>query len=813
VNVSYRWLNEYIDLTGVSPEDLAERLTRGGIEVGSITTRNEGVSGVKVGLVKTRDKHPNADKLSVCTVDVGQGTDLQIVCGASNVAAGQKVPVALAGASLPGGVTIREAEVRGVKSQGMICSARELGLNVKLFPKELQEGILVLPEDAEVGTDVAQLLELDDKVLELELTPNRADCLSMLGVAYEAAALTGRSVQPPEAGLSDEEDEIAGKVTVTVLDRDLCPHYAARHIRGVRIGPSPLWLQNRLMAAGIRPINNVVDVTNFVMLEYGQPLHAFDAAKVAQGRIVVRRAKPGERMVTLDGQERELTADTLVIADAERAIAIAGVMGGANSEVTDDTADIILESARFDAAGVRVASRRLGLRTEASLRFEKGADPARVRAALDRAADLIARLAGGRVTEGVAEVLADMPEPRVVELSLERINRVLGTSLEALEVGTIWSRLGFGHEPLPGPSWRVRVPTRRLDIALDVDLIEEVARLHGYDKIPATPIEGPATTGTLTKAQAIRREIRRVMNGAGLHEAVSYALTSAERAALFPDLAPGVRPIQVAMPMSEERTTLRTSLIPSLMEAAANNRARHTRDIALFEMGHVFHTEEETLTRLPEEKQRLALLLSGQRRSAEWYGPAEPFDFYDAKGLLETLFARLGLADKIAYRAASAAGFHPGRTAAIELRTEQGPAVIGYVGQLHPDLQREWDFADTFVAEVELAPLYDMADASIAYRPLPRFPAVERDLAVVADTGVTAAELTAAATAAAGEWLESVRVFDVYNGERLGAGKKSVALSLVFRHPERTLTDEEANEAQACVLAALEQTFGAKLRE
>ena len=813
MNASYRWLNEYIDLTGVSPEDLAERLTRGGIEVGSLTSRNGGVSGVKVGLVKTREPHPNADKLSLCTVDVGQGTDLQVVCGAPNVAAGQKVPVALPGASLPGGVRIKEATLRGVKSQGMICSARELGLNVKLFPKEQQEGILVLPESAEIGADVVELLELNDTVLELELTPNRADCLSMLGVAYEAAALTGRSVRLPEPELREEGDDIAGAVTVSVPDPDLCPHYAARHIRGARIGPSPQWLQNRLMAAGIRPINNVVDVTNFVMLEYGQPLHAFDAAKVAEGRIEARRARPGERIVTLDGQERELAPDMLVIADAEGPIAVAGVMGGANSEVTEDTVDIILESARFDAASVRITSRRLGLRTEASQRFEKGTDPWRVRAALDRAADLIARLAGGRVSKGVAEDLADSPEPRVVELSLERINRVLGTSLDALEVGTIWSRLGFEHEPLPGPAWRVKVPTRRLDIALDVDLIEEVGRLHGYDKIPATPIEGPSTTGTLTKAQAIRREIRRVMTGAGLHEAVSYALTSPDRAALFPDLADGVRPIRVAMPMSEERSTLRTSLIPSLMEAAANNRARHIRDIALFEIGRVFHTEEAVLTRLPEEKQRLALLLAGLRRSAEWHGSAEPYDFYDAKGLLETLFARLGLSGRVSYRAASPAGFHPGRTAAIELSTEQGLAVIGYVGQLHPDLQREWDFADTFVAEVELSPLYEAADASVTYHPLPRFPAVERDLAVVVDSGVTAAELTASATEAGGKWLESVRVFDVYAGERLGAGKKSVALSLVFRHPDRTLTDEEASGAQARVLAALEKAFGAKLRE
>lgn len=812
MNVSYRWLNEYIDLDGVSPQELAERLTRGGIEVASVKPRNEGVSGVVVGLVKTCEKHPNADRLRVCTVDAGQENELQIVCGAPNVAAGQKVPVALVGARLPGDVRIQRAKLRGVESQGMICSARELGLNEKLLPKALQEGILVLPDDAEIGADAAELLGLNDTVLELELTPNRADCLSMLGVAYEAAALTGRPVRLPDTAVETAPEKIGDRLSVSIAARDLCAHYAARLIRGVRIGPSPQWLQNRLMASGIRPINNVVDVTNYVMLEFGQPLHAFDAAKVSGGRIEVRRARAGETLTTLDGQERKLDGDMLVIADAEKPIALAGVMGGANSEVTDETVDIILESARFDPGSIRRTSRRLGLRSEASLRFEKGVDPGRVRAALDRAAGLIARLAGGRVAEGVAEEVVDMPGPRLVELTLDRINGLLGTSLDVLEVTTILSRLQFEFETASDRSWRVRVPTRRGDIALDVDLVEEVARLHGYDRIPATPIEGPTTAGGLTRPQAIRREIRRFLTHAGLHETISYAITSAERAALFPDLAAGARPIRLAMPMSEERSTLRTVLLPSLLEAAAYNRSRKNQDLALFEIGNVYHTGETELTRLPEEKARLALLLSGRRRQADWNQAAEPYDFYDAKGLLEALFERLGLSASVAFRAAAPAHFHPGRTAAIELRTGQGASVIGYVGQLHPDLQREWELADTFVAEIELAPLYEHADPRISFRPLPRFPAVERDLAVVVDRNVPGAELTAVVSAAAGDLLESVRLFDVYTGDRIGPGKKSVALALVYRHPDRTLTDEEVAEAQARVLAALEQTFGAQLR-
>jgi phenylalanyl-tRNA synthetase beta chain len=816
MKVSYRWLNEYIDLSGVSPQDLAERMTRGGIEIDAVVSRNAGVSGVVVGYVQTCGKHPDADKLRVCTVDAGQGEPLQIVCGAPNVAAGQKVPVALVGARLPGGVHIKRAKLRGVESQGMICSARELGLNDKLLPKEQQEGILVLPADTEVGRDIAEVLGLDDDVMELDLTPNRSDCLSMIGVAYEAAALTGRPVALPDPGkeLPAAADGGQSPVVVEVEVPDLCPHYTARLIQGVRIGPSPLWLQNRLIAAGVRPINNVVDATNFVMLEYGQPLHAFDAAKVAGGRIRVRMAEDGEELVTLDGQRRKLEPHMLVIADAEKPIALAGVMGGANTEVTAETTDILLESARFDGGSVRRTSRQLGLRSEASLRFEKEVDPARVRPALDRAAGLIARLAGGRVAGGVAEALARMPEPVKVRLTLERVNGLLGTALSAEEVGALLSRLQFAVEPDGDGAWTVAVPTRRGDISRDVDLIEEVARLYGYDKIPATPIVGPTTTGALTKPQAIRREIRSLLTHAGLYETVSYSVTSPARLEPFPDLTGGVRPIPLAMPMSEERSVLRTALLPSLIEAAAYNLSRKTGDIALFEIASVYHAEEaEVLVRQPSEKPRLAFLLSGFRHGAGWNRQAEPYDFFDAKGLLESLFAYFGLNASVRFEAASPAGFHPGRTAAVRLQAPAGAETIGFVGQLHPQLQRDWGLPDIFAAEIELASVYALADSRIAYRPLPRFPAVERDLAVVVDRGVSGGELEAAIRAAAGEWLESVRLFDVYTGDRLGEGKKSVAFALVYRHPERTLTDEEAADAQARVLAALEQSFGAELRK
>jgi phenylalanyl-tRNA synthetase beta chain len=816
MNVSYRWLSDYIDLSGITPQKLAEMMTRGGIEIDSVPSRNAGVSNVVVGYVKSREKHPDADKLNVCIVDAGTGEDLQIVCGAANVAAGQKVPVAKVGAKLPGDLNIKRAKLRGVESQGMICSARELGINEKLLPKDQQEGIMVLPDNTEIGKDILEVLALDDAILELDLTPNRSDCLSMLGVAYEVGALTGRPLTLPDPAkdLYSSADKTEDHVKVAISNPELCSLYTARYIKGVKIGPAPQWMQNRLIAAGIRPINNIVDITNYVMLEYGQPLHAFDAAKVAGGRIEVRLAKAGEVLVTLDDQERKLEPHMIVIADGDdQPIGLAGVMGGANSEVLPETTDIILESAKFDGGSVRRTSRQLGLRSEASARFEKEVDQGRVREALDRAAVLMVRHAGGLLTEGVAEAQTAAVEPVKIELSLDRVNGMLGTDLSSLEVKTILSRLQFEAEANGEGSWTVSVPSRRGDISRDVDLVEEVARLHGYDEIPTTRIEGPATTGSLTKSQAIRRELRSILTNAGLQEAISYSVTSMERANLFKELSEDANPIALAMPMSEERSVLRTVLLPSLLEAAAYNLSRKNNALALFEIGNVYHSDEQVLTRLPQEKPRAAVLLAGNRRAAGWNRAAEAVDFYDAKGLLETVFARLGLADLVGYEAAQPAGFHPGRTAAIALQTERGTETIGYVGQLHPDLQKQFDLPDTYVAEVELAAVYEYADRRIKYRALPRYPAMERDIAVVVDRNVSGGALTEAITSVGGELLESAEVFDVYTGDRIGSDKKSVALALVYRHAERTLTDEEVTEIHARILAKLEQSFRAELRK
>ncbi|MGG6312490.1 phenylalanine--tRNA ligase subunit beta [Paenibacillus macerans] len=815
MKVSTEWLSDYISLEEVDIEKLAEQITRSGIEIDSVENRNQGVTDVVVGFVKSKEKHPDADKLNVCIVDAGGEEELQIVCGAKNVAAGQKVPVALVGAKLPGGLEIKKAKLRGALSQGMICSAKELGMNDKLLPKEQQEGILVLPEDAVIGTPITGVLGLDDKVLDFDLTPNRSDCLSMLGAAYEVGAILGRDVNlpQPDQELHESNQPAGERIKVKIDAPELCSRYAVRYISGVKIGPSPLWMQNRLIAAGIRPISNIVDITNYVMLEYGQPLHAFDADKIAGGAIGVRRAKAGEKLVTLDGQERELEEGALLIVDGgDQPVGLAGVMGGLESEVTDQTVNIVLESAKFDGGTVRKTSRTLGLRSEASQRFEKEVDPAAVIPALNRAAALMAAHAGGSVSQGIVQIVNREPEERVISLSLRKLNDYLGTDISTLEARTILNRLHFesaGSEDV----LEVRIPTRRGDITRDVDLIEEVARLYGYDHIPTTMIEGQTTAGGYTKPQALRRSMRGMLVHGGWQEVMGYSFIREGAGGNFPRLGEEDKEIRLAMPMSEDRSVLRSSLLPGLIDIAVYNRNRKQDNLALFEIGSVFLTGEAKLTVQPRELPVLGLLLAGERAEKRWNAPAEKIDFFDLKGALESVFAYLGLGERISYEADRPKGFHPGRSASVYLTGSAGKERIGSLGQLHPELQREMDLDDTYAAELLLEPLYRYAGETVAYRELPRYPAMQRDIAVVVGAEVEAGALIASIRETAGELLEAVQVFDVFTGSKLGEGKKSVALSLVYRHKERTLTDEEVAAVHDQVVARLSQSFAAELRK
>ncbi|WP_440961760.1 phenylalanine--tRNA ligase subunit beta [Paenibacillus nitricinens] len=814
MKVSTGWLADYTSIEGVTAEKLAEKITAAGIEIDGVERRNKGISGIVTGYVKSKEKHPDADKLNVCIVDAGQGEDLQIVCGAKNVAAGQTVPVALVGAKLPG-LDIKKAKLRGVLSQGMICSAKELGLNDKLLPKEQQEGILVLPEGTEIGQDISKLLGLDDEILEFDLTPNRSDCLSMIGAAYEVSAILGRDIKLPDP--ASEMIEVSGaaaqSISVKIENEEQCSHYGVRYISGVKPAASPLWIQNRLMAAGIRPINNIVDITNYVMLEYGQPLHAFDADKIEGGELGVRLAHEGEVLTTLDGQERKLEPHMLVIADGAKAVALAGVMGGQDTEVTAETVNLVLESAKFDGGTVRKTSRQLGLRSEASLRFEKEVDPNAVIPALNRAAVLIARYAGGSVHEGIVQAGTVAGEEKVLTLSLEKLNCYLGTDLSLLEVKTLFGRLHFKCGDTAQGLIEVQVPTRRGDISYDVDLIEEIARLYGYDNIPTTLIEGVTTPGALTHKQSLRRELRRLLSHGGYQEVMGYSFIQPEQSKMFPELSEGSQAVKLAMPMSEERSVLRTSLLPQLLDIASYNTNRRQSDLALFEIGNVFFTDEEQLTRQPRELPVLGLLLSGSLTVKQWNVSAQPVDFFDLKGALESVFAYLGLTDRIIYEGDSPEGYHPGRSASVYLVGDEGRVKIGTMGQLHPELQRELDLVDTYVAEILLQPLYDNTQSRMQYNELPRFPGMERDIAVVVDSTVPAGDLLASIRANGGTLLQSVQVFDVYTGGKLESGKKSIAISLLYRHGEHTLTDEEVGEVHDKLLSVLQQTFGAELRK
>lgn len=801
--VSYKWLQQYVDLDGISAQELADKITKSGIEVEGVEQKSEGIKGVVVGHVLEKVKHPEADKLNVCQVDIGAEEPVQIVCGAANVDAGQKVAVATVGAVLPGNFKIKKAKLRGQASHGMICSLQELGFESKLVAKEYSTGIFVFPNDVEVGTDALQQLGLDDEVLELSLTPNRSDCLSMLGVAYEVGAILGKEVKYPESSLESATEKASDYISIEVEAKQENPLYTAKVIKDVKIGPSPLWLQTTLMAAGIRPHNNVVDITNYVLLEYGQPLHAFDYDKLGSKKIVVRNAQAGEKIVTLDDAERTLQAHNLVITNGTEPVALAGVMGGANSEVSDETTTVLLESAYFAASSVRKTSKELGLRSEASARYEKGVDPNRVRAASDRAAALMVELAGGTVLEGTVEVDTLTVEPAVVSITLEKINTLLGTALTMDEVEVIFAKLKF-DTTVEGNEVTVTVPTRRGDITIPEDLVEEVARLYGYDNIPKTLPNASGTVGKLSAYQSKRRIVRRYLEGAGLYQAVTYALTSPSKATAF---ALEVKDtVKLSMPMSEERSVLRQSIVPQLLEVLKYNVARQNDTVALYETGTVFlHTEDN---QLPEEREHVAGALTGLWHSQLWQGEKKALDFFVAKGILEGLFEKLGLTSQITFAAAQVDGMHPGRTASISLNGQY----IGYVGQVHPTVEQQHDIKETYVFELSLQALLNAEVAPLAYESIPRFPSISRDIALVVDSATVAGDVQAIIIEAGGKLLKEVSIFDLYEGEHMEPGKKSLAFSLKYFDPAKTLTDEEVTKAHTKVLDAVKEKAGAELR-
>ncbi|WP_096189656.1 phenylalanine--tRNA ligase subunit beta [Evansella halocellulosilytica] len=803
--VSYQWLKKYIEIDDLSAHEVAEKLTRSGVEVDLVHSLNQGVKNVVVGKVLSCEKHPEADKLNLCQVDVGEEEPVQIVCGAKNVAKDQFVAVAKVGARLPGGMKIKRAKLRGQTSEGMICSLQELGFEGKLVSKELSEGIFVFPSDMVPGEDALEHLNLHDEVLELDLTANRADCLSMIGVAYEVGAILGREVTLPEVQVNEGDERASDYISVVVNAKEDNPYYGATIIRDVTIASSPMWLQTKLMAAGIRPINNVVDVTNFVLLEYGQPLHAFDYERFGSKQVHVRRANDGEKIVSLDDVERTLSPEHLVITNGTEPMAIAGVMGGATSEVQNDTQHILLEAAYFKDTVVRKTSRELGLRSDSSARFEKGIDPNRVKKAAQRAAQLIADLSGGTVLSGVVAYDELETDPHEVKITLEKINAVLGTDIDVNTVKSILQKLQFPFDE-QGGAFNIYVPTRRNDIKIEADIVEEVARLYGYDNIPTTLPTTPTIPGGLTLIQQKKRKARRFLESTGIHEAVNYSLTTAEKEAYFEsDEKPRVK---IALPMSEERSTLRTTLVPHLLDALSHNKNRNMLDVHLYEIGSVFQTEETTVTRQPDEKTMIAGAFMGSWYMHSWQAEKKSVDFFVVKGIVEGLLSEMNVSRDVQFVQAERTGYHPGRTAELLVEGE----TVGVIGQLHPSVAKAWSLPDTYTFELDLQKVTSHEAESLRYTQIPRYPAVDRDIALVVDESVIAADVERVIVELGGNLLTSISLFDVYQGEHLERGKKSLAFSLRYQDPEKTLTEEDVSSVHEKVLSGLEQQIGATLR-
>lgn len=806
MKVSYKWLQNYVSCP-LSPENLAEKLTMVGVAAEEVEYLGKNLNKVVSGKIITKVKHPNADKLSICQVDVGKEV-LNIVTGATNIEVGDLIPVATNGALLPNGVKIKKSKLRGELSEGMMCSAQELCLDIKGLPFEQQTGIFILPPETPVGQDLKTILELDDTVISFELTANRGDCFSMVGIAREVSAMTGNSVRIPKPELVENEIAANQLIDVQIEDSDLCKRYVAKIIQGVKVGPSPLWLQRTLAKIGVRSINNVVDVTNYVMFELGQPLHAFDYDKLSGHKIIVRKAKNGERIVTLDGNTRILNEDNLVIADYDRPIALAGVMGGENSQVTEETANVLIESANFDPISIRRTSKQFGLRSEASLRFEKGVDPNLSALVADRTAELIVQIAGGTVCQGSVDVYPNKVQPKIIELTLDKINGLLGTNLTTDLVKTLLERLSLGVK-VDDQHLVVTVPTFRSDLIEPVDLIEEVARFYGYNQIEESPIVGEITQGRKNRNQIITELAKEVMISCGLNEVVTFSLGKPEDFDLLNLEEDDERRdvVYLQNPLTIEQSILRTTLLPSMLEVVARNLNRQINQVGVFEIASAYFPKQVSLEQLALEIPQLAGAITGYSSYSGENIVAEDGGFFLLKGIIENLFSRLSI--RAQFVSVEAAGFHPGRTAVVI----SGDVIFGVIGEVHPLVLENYKIAKRVCAfEFNFANIIAKAKIDKFYRPLPKFPSITRDLAIVVNDSISSSDLVALISKVGGELLEKVTLFDLYRGTNIAKGKRSLAYSLVYRAKDRTLTDEKINTVHKQIVEALKSQYGAELR-
>ena len=795
--VSYNWLKQYTNVED-NANALAEKITRGGIEVEGVEYLAEGISNVVVGYVVSKEKHPDAEKLNVCQVNVGEEENLQIVCGAPNVDAGQYVIVAKVGAKLPG-IKIKKAKLRGVESQGMICSLAELGLSKSVVPKNYQEGIYVFETEQELGSDVVEVLGLNDYILDLSITPNRADALSMRGLTYELGALYNNKVNFND--VEKEENYEATSLQVAV-ESDSCRNYVGQIVKNVEVKSSPLWLQTRLMNSGIRPINNIVDITNYVLLEFGQPMHAFDKDLVGD-RIVVRDAKEGEVLETLDGEERKLQATDLVITDGTRAIALGGVMGGKNTEVSEETKNIILESAYFNPTSVRRTSATHGLRSDSSARFEKGIDPNMQKAALARAVELILELCPNAVVESSVGVV-NKEEEKVVEITTSYINNYLGITLSTEEIAAILEGLSFTVE-VTGENLVVKVPTRRPDISIKQDLVEEVIRIYGYDNLASTlPKFSKTTKGGLTYSQRMVRDLRAVYASLGFNDTINYSLVSEEEATQY--TLEDHHKVRLLMPMTETHSTLRQSLVPGLLNTVQYNVARKQKDLKLLEIGRVFFGSGDDNIQ-PTETLYLSAALTGEERATKWLKESSSLDFFAAKGYLEVVFERLGLDEKVIYKKSKLEGMHPGRFAEVYL----GGKRIGFIGEVHPQVADKLGLNTTYVFEINLDEVISESKVKPKYEEVTKYPEITRDIAMLVDVKDEYQNIYNVIESVNSKLITKVELFDLYVGAELLVGKKSLALTITYSDKQKTLTDEEVTAVHDKVLSALTE-YGAIIR-
>ena len=806
MNTSLSWIKAYVPELNVSAQEFTDAMTLSGSKVEGYTKMDADLDRIIIGQIRKIERHPDADKLIVCQVDVGRGGDVQIVTGAPNVKEGDKVPVVLDGGRVagghdgkmtPGGIKIKKGKLRGIESNGMMCSIEELGSSRDMYPEAPELGIYIFPEDAKVGEDAVSALGLNDVVFEFEITSNRVDCYSILGLAREAAATFRKEYMPPAVEVKGSGDDVNNYIQVEVKDTTLCPRYCARVVKNIRIAPSPEWMQRRLASVGIRPINNVVDITNYVMEEYGQPMHAYDLDTIAGHKIVVRRAEKGEKFVTLDGQERIMDDSVLMICDGEKAVGMAGIMGGENSMITDDVHTMLFEAACFDGTNIRLSSKKVGLRTEASGKFEKGLDPNNAEAAINRACQLIEELGAGEVVDGIVDVYEKKREPVRVPFEPERINALLGTELSEEQMLSYFGPLGLQYE---AASRELIIPTFRQDLLRTADIAEEVARFYGYDNIPTTLPKGEATTGKLPFYLRVEAVARDIAEFCGFSQGMNYSFESPKvfDRLLLPADAPERQAVVISNPLGEDFSIMRTVSLNGMLTSLATNYNRRNKNVRLYELGNIYLPKSLPLQELPDERMQFTLGMYGDG------------DFFTMKGVVEEFLDKIGMHKKETYDPESGKPFlHPGRQANIIY----DGTLIGYMGEVHPTVASSYGIGDrAYVAILDMPSIVEKATFDRKYEGIARFPAVTRDISMVVPKQVLVGQIEEIIAVRGGKILESYELFDVYEGAQIQEGCKSVAYSIVFRAKDKTLEEAEITAVTKKILNGL-QSLGAELRQ